>query len=304
MGTLREIRRRIKTVKSTQKITQAMYMIATTKLKKAESRVEDSRPFAEEMLLMYRSLTKNKIRPCPKKLELEKAIDNYPALLAERDRNHIGIIVVSSNKGLSGAYNANITRYTLERIREYKEAGKKVSLFIVGLRAYQALKRCCEAQVEKVYNASDDTVSHHEAAVIAEDVAEYYVDEKIDYIEIITTEYKSKLNNIPEVWPLLPYRFAEDEYVFEDMPREPEMIFEPNCEEVIKKILPYYLTNRIYQALLEAAVCEISSRMSAMKAATENAQEMIDSLNLQYNKARQATITQEILEVVAGANAI
>lgn len=303
MPSLKDIKRRIKSVKSTQKITQAMYMISTTKLKKAENRVRTSRPFSYELLNTFKRLLAHNTHLSFPSIKTELAIDNYPALMAQREVKNVGIIVVASNKGLSGPYNTNIVRHTLERMHELHKKDIGVKLFIIGQRPYNGLKRHPHVDIVKLYTNLNENVTPGETAVIAENVAESYVSHEIDKIEILTTEFVSKLNNIPKFWPLLPLEFpAEQEAA--DIGPSPEMLFEPSLEIILQNILPLYLSNRIYQAIIEGFASELTSRMTAMKSATDNAEDMISNLTLNYNKARQSSITQEILEVVSGANAL
>ena len=302
MPPLKEIRRRIKSIKSTQKITQAMYMIATTKLKKAETRVVSSRPFSIHLLHMFQRLLEADIKFFPVS-NISHAIDNYPALMEKRELKSVGILVIASNKGLSGTYNTNIVKETLELIHEYQLQGLNVKLFIIGQRAYNALKRNPNAEILKLYNNLNELITPGESAVIAEDLAEAYVSKSIDKIFILTTEYLTKMNNIPVLWTLLPLTLPKFEKT-ESHELKPEMIIEPSPELVIQKVLPLYLSNRIYQAIIEAYTSELASRMAAMKSATDNAEEMINSLTLKYNKLRQNSITQEIVEVVSGSDAL
>lgn len=303
MPPLKDIKRRIRSVKSTQKITQAMYMIASTKLKRAEGRVKSSRPFSKELLHIFKRLLAQNIQlknPC---IKTEKAIDNYPALMERREVKAVGVLVVSSNKGLSGPYNTNVVRYTLERLHDLKDQGIKLKAYIIGLRAYNALKRNPDIEIVKIYNNLSETVTTGETAVIAEDIADAYADKTIDKIEIITTEFASKVSNSPKLWPLLPLELPRVQDHSDENPPA-EMIFEPSVEEVLHRVMPLYLSNRIYQARIEAYTSELASRMTAMKSATDNADDMINFLTLKYNNARQASITQEILEVVSGADAL
>ena len=303
MAALKDIKRRIKSVKSTQKITQAMYMIATTKLKRAEARVRSSRPYSNELLRIFKSLLAQNISITHSNLNVEKAIDNYPALMKQREVKTVGLVVVASNKGLSGPYNTNIIRATIERAYDLKARGLKLKVFVVGLRAFNGLKRSPNIEIVQCYNGLSETVTPGETTVVAEKLADAYVKEEIDKIEILTTEYVSKISNVPKVWPLLPLEMhVHDNQEHEEL--HSEMVFEPSPEEVLHRVLPLYLSNRIYQARLEAYTSELASRMTAMRSATDNADEMISSLTLTYNKARQFSITQEILEVVAGADAL
>jgi F-type H+-transporting ATPase subunit gamma len=302
MPALKDIKRRIKSVKSTQKITQAMYMISTTKLKKAENRVKIARPFSYELLNTFKRVMSQNVCLKAGSVEHEHAIENYPALIEQRDVKNVALIVVGSNKGLSGPYVTNVVRQTLERAHQLEEQNIHTKLFIIGQRSYNALKRSSSVEIIKLYNNLNEIVTPSESSVIAEDVAEAYVHKKVDKIEILTTEYVSRMSNSPKLWPLLPIELPKYDETDHQGPM-PEMVFEPNLEEILQSIIPLYMSNRIYQALLEAYASELSSRMTAMKSATDNADEMIDTLTLKYNKERQASITQEILEVVSGADA-
>jgi F-type H+-transporting ATPase subunit gamma len=303
MPSLKDIKRRIKSVKSTQKITQAMYMISTTKLKKAENRVKIARPFSQELLNAFKRLLATNVSLKLAQLKYEKAIENFPELIKTREIKNVAIIVVASNKGLSGPYNTNIVRLTLEHALELEEQGIGTKLYIIGQRAYNGLKRSAKVDIVKLYNNLNELVTPVEASVIAEDVAEAYVEGKVDKIEILTTEYRSKVGNSPELWPLLPLELPKYDTKEFGGPGA-EMLIEPTPEEVLQRVIPMYMSNRIYQAMLEAYASELTSRMTAMKSATDNAEDMIGSLTLKYNKERQASITQEILEVVSGADAL
>ena len=302
MAGLKDIKRRIKSVKSTQKITQAMYMIATTKLKRAEGRVKSSRPFAQELLSTFKTLLAQHIILSSSSIKTEHAIENFPALMEQRELKTLGLIIVSSNKGLSGPYNTNIVRQTLERAANLKEKGIKLKAFVIGLRAYHGIKRSPDIEVLKLYSNLSETVTPGETSVVAEDVAEAYVNKEIDKIEILTTDFVSKISNTPRRWPVLPLELPKQDD--DDGKPNAEMIFIPTPEEVLHKVLPLYISNRIYQARLEGYASELASRMTAMKSATDNADDMIGYLTLSYNKARQASITQEILEVVSGSDAL
>lgn len=303
MPALKDIKRRIKTVTSTQKITQAMYMISTTKLKKAENRVKNARPFSYELLNTFKKIMSTNIQLHVGSIHPQHAIENYPALIEKREVKNVAIIVAASNKGLSGAYITNIVRAALERADELHEQNINTKLFIIGQRAYNSLKRSSKVEIIKLYNKLNELITPNEAAVIAEDVAEAYVNCEVDKIEILTTEYLTRISNVPQLWPLLPIELPQHE-ADENVGPGPETLFEPSPEEVLQRVIPLYMSNRVYQALLEAYASELTSRMTAMKSATDNADEMITDLTLKYNKARQASITQEILEVVTGADAL
>lgn len=301
MANLREIKRRIKSVQNTQKITQAMRMVAAAKVKKAENAVRASRPYAEELIKAFARVMETNPTLNNANIKTPLAIDNYPALLTQRKGNKVGLLVITSDKGLAGAYNANIVRKSLARINELKSQGMEVKLFIVGQKGLNALKRT-DNEILNNYTKLPPIPTISNGNIIAEDIAEAFVDGKIDKIEVITTKFKSMLSFEVQNWTLLPVDINVNDA--KETSLEEEMLYEPSTEDVLKKLVPLYICNRIYQSLLESAASELAARMSAMAAATSNASDMIQHLTLVYNKARQASITQEILEVVSGANAL
>lgn len=305
MPNLKDIKSRIASVENTKKITRAMKMVAAAKVKKAENNVKASRPFSDELILAFKKLLNSVSDYSENGLKIKIPIENYPELLKKREVKTVGILVVTSNKGLAGAYNANIIRNVIKQIKEYKEQGVAAKLFIVGQKGIASLKRkSTELGVEIVqtYTKVANEISAAGAEVIAEDLAENYVSGQIDKIEIFTTKFKNMMSYSAETWDLLPITVeAEAE---KSVGINPVMIFEPNEGSILQKIVPLYITNTVYQALLEAQASELASRMTAMSAASNNAEEMIRILTIDYNKARQWAITQEILEVVSGADAL
>lgn len=321
MANLRNIKDRINSIKNTQKITKAMKMVAAAKVKKAEYAVKSSRPFTLELAKMfywtYLETLKNKCE----KIKTKEHIDNYPALLERREIKKTGVVIVSSNKGLAGAYNANIVRFSLNLIKKLKEENKEVIVYLVGQKAAPAIKNAqsvLDFKIAKTYASLLDGVNSSSAYVLATQLANDYVKEKIDSIELVTTRYKNMMTYSVEKWQLLPAVSNTDEIknfhnkdlsdelkVSHDVHKvEPLSEFLPDLNSVLSKIVPMFITNIIYQAFLEAQASELASRMTAMSAATNNAQDMISTLTIEYNKERQAKITQEITEVISGAGAL
>ena len=307
MTNLKDIKNRIQSVESTKKITRAMKMVAAAKVKKAESTVKASRPFTTELNNMFEKLLNSVGAYSASTLKIKKAIDNYPALLAVRPVKTVALLAITSNKGLAGAYNANIVRKTINTIAEYKKQGINTLLFIVGQKGVSALKRKCkelDCSIEKTYLNVANNPSGEGAYVIAEDLADYYVNGRIDKIEVITTRFKNMMSYFVENWTVLPLNAVKSPSERnKDNIVEPLMEFEPDMHHILQKVVPLYVTNIIFQSLLEAQASELASRMTAMSAATTNAEKMISELSIVYNKTRQFAITQEILEVVSGANA-
>lgn len=298
----KSIKDRISSIKSTQKITRAMKMVAAAKVKKCENAVKASRPFTKEMNEMLHKLLKT-VQAYPEdETKPKKPSENWRVLLEKRSTKNIGLLVISSDKGLAGAYNANVVRYALKEIKQLKEQGIKARLFVIGQKGLNALKqeqRNFDFEIIKTYPAFIEGGSSALGTVVAEDMATEFVEGNIDEMKIITTRFRNMMSYSVEEWEILPMKDKFDdaeEY-------HSEMEFEPDLSVMLRKIVPFYIANIIYQALLEATASELASRMTAMSAACNNADEMIRTLSIDYNKARQAAITQEITEVVSGADA-
>ena len=284
-----------------------MKMVAAARVKKAENTVKASRPFTAELNTMFKKLLNSVGTYSASTLKIKSAVDNYPALLQPRPLKTAGLLVLTSNKGLAGAYNANIVRRTIKKIEEYQAQGIRTILFIVGQKGISALKRKVlnyDCEIANTYLNIANNPSGEGAKLIVENMAEYYVNNKIDKIEIITTRFKNMMSYFVEEWEVLPLKTPEADYErLHDNILEPLMEFVPDMHNILQKIVPMYVTNIVYQALLEAQASELASRMTAMSAATTNAEKMIKTLSVEYNKSRQFAITQEIIEVVSGANA-
>lgn len=327
MANLRNIKDRISSIKNTQKITRAMKMVAAAKVKKAENMVKMSRPFTYELyrmfIMVYNEIGKSKFE----EIKTKNAVDNYPALLNARDVDTVGLVVISSNKGLAGAYSANIVRFTINKIKELNAENKKAVLYLVGQKTLAPLKnaqRNLDFEIREIYTGILDDLNVSSAKIVAEDLAEDYVADRIDRIELITTRYINTMTYKVEEWTLLPAltpeegqnraqemklnKFHREEFDKEHnvqyehhIKLESMMEFLPCPECVLQKIVPMYITNVIYQTMLEAQASELSSRMTAMSAATSNADDMIKTLTVQYNKVRQEGITQELTEVIGAS---
>lgn len=311
MPNLLDIKNRISSIKNTQKITRAMKMVAAAKVKKSENRVKAARPFAKALSEAFtRALASSDGNYSPAGLKIERAIDNYPELLKVRYIKTVGLLVITSNKGLAGAYNANVIRYTLKKIEALKEQGIAAKVFVVGQKGYSALKRRSEAlgfEIVKKYTKISQEPNSSNAFIIAEDMAAAYVAGMIDNMEIITTRFKNMMSYQVADWQILPVEKIGEESQDEKTQShqaDPLMVFEPDMNHILQKLVPMYISNIIYQALLEAVASELAARMTAMSSATTNAEDMIRILTIDYNKARQFAITQELLEVVAGADAL
>lgn len=302
MPNLKDIKSRIQSVQNTQKITKAMKMVAAAKVKRAESSVKASRPFSQQLLEMFRRMLATTGELDSNGKTFNKPLDNYPELLSKRDTIKTeGLVVVTSNKGLAGAYNANIVRTVLKKIEENSQNNVETLLYIVGQKGISALQHKQHVNIEKKYIAVADKPSSSAANMIAEDITEDYVSGKIDKIEIITTRFNNMMSYSVQDWTVLPIKIEKEENNVVEAKALMEFI--PDTNSILQKLVPMFITNSIFQALLEASASELASRMTAMSAASKNAEEMINNLTVSYNKARQSAITQELIEIVSGASA-
>jgi F-type H+-transporting ATPase subunit gamma len=286
---LRAIRRRINSVKSTQKITRSFELIASARIIKAQQRVEAARPYAEQMRELIASVGKRIGR-----------IDH--PLLEQRDEiRAIGTIVITSDRGLAGAYNSNVIRAAE---RDLQEHGADPKLFLVGKKALSYF-RFRGYDYEESWTGISDQPSIDDAREVAKAASEAFGEGVVDEVRLAYTRYQSALTQRPVVIQLLPLPKeelgAEEE---EGTGPGPQYVFEPEPEDILSVLLPRYLEGTILQGLLESSASEHAARRRAMKAATDNADELIGTLTRVYNQARQAEITTEIMEIVGGAEAL
>jgi F-type H+-transporting ATPase subunit gamma len=291
MANLKAIRRRIKSVQSTQKITRAMRLVAAAKVRRAQARTLAARPFTTRVIKMLREIVRD-----------TQAIDwQELPLLRRRSIKTVALIIISSDRGLCGSYNSTIFRSALERIQKLQKEGKEVKLILVGLKAV-AFFRSIKLEKLKTYTLLPAIPSVEEGKLIADQAAEFYVNGEVDAVELVSTHFISLLRSEVVRTHFLPVELPPPD---EHEVLKPQILFEPSIEEVLElQLLPKYIENVIFQALLDASASELAARMNAMSNAATNAQELINSLTLVYNKARQASITQELLEVVGGAEAL
>lgn len=304
MANLKKIKNRINSIKSTQKITRAMKMVASAKVKKFENRVKASRPFTYELEKMFYRLLHSVCEIESRETDYKEPLNNFPVLLEERPIKNVGLLVITSNKGLSGAFNANVVRHTLKKIQEYKEKGVGCELFIIGQKGYNALKRAVEDydfKINQSYLTFSETPTSSQARLVASDMARSFVNGNIDSMEIITTRFRNMMSYSVEKWDILPLDEIDFEYTKEEYS---DMEIEPSTSIVLSELVPLFISSIIFQAMLESIASELASRMTAMSAACNNAEEMIQKLTIDYNKVRQAMITQELTEIVGGSAAI
>lgn len=301
MPNLKDIKSRISSVQNTKKITKAMKMVAAAKVKKAESTVKAARPFSDELLYLFRKMLATVDEYSVSGLKVDRALDNYPALLDKRKIKTEGLVVITSNKGLAGAYNANVIKAAIAKIKENTSNCIHTVIYPVGQKAVSTFKhKSGNFELSKGYLSVANDPTATGASLIAEDIAEDFVSKKIDSIDIITTHFNNMMSYSVVSWGVLPVKIEKAEKHEIDSVME----FEPSVHSVLQQLVPMYITNSIFQALLEANASELAARMTAMSAASNNAEEMINTLTIDYNKARQAAITQELVEIVSGAQGV
>ncbi len=292
MPSTRDYKNRIRSVKNTQQITRAMKLVAASKVRRAQERIENSRPYCEKMEELVNSLSQ--------RVEGEP----HPLLRDTMKSDKALLLVISSDKGLCGSYNTNINRQALQLIRKREEEGKETELVVVGRKACAFLDIrgfSFKEEFQEVYGKIDFAL----AQTISDILMKSFLEEDFDEIHILTTEFVSILTQNAVLSRLLPLAPAAPDAVDpEGEPVSVDYIYEPSMEGVLETILPKHITVQVYRALLDAEASEFGSRMTAMDSATRNAEEMIESLTLQMNRARQASITKELLEVIAGADAL
>lgn len=284
MASMRDIKRRKTSISSTQQITKAMKLVSTVKLQKARNKAEETTPYFNYMYQTVSSM-------------LAKAGTIDHPYLRESGSKTKGILVITSNRGLAGGYNANVVRLVTGSEMPMED----VKIFTVGRKGQEALLRKGYT-MEKDYSDVMEGPMYEDAQEISRDLLKAYTDGEIGEIYLAYTHFKNTVSHEPKMLRLLPVQIedtTEDEQQSDLL-----MNFEPNEEEALDKIIPKYITSLIYGALVEAVASENGARMQAMDSATSNAEEMISDLSLKYNRARQGSITQELTEIIAGAEAI
>ncbi len=286
MATPREIKKRINSVKNTRKITRTMEMVATSKSKKMTNKVNASKPYAQKIEELVSSLS-----------GLSSKI--HSSLLRKPEKiEKVAILVITANRGLCGGYNSNVIKLARSRIAELKREGIAYELHVVGKKGISFFKFIKEPVVTS-YTNIDDKSGYAEAEYFANYFKDKFSKEKVDSVEIISTVYHSSAQQTPEITKVLPIQPKEEETQKGDV-----TIYEPSPERILESLLPMVVNMAFYKAILEAVTSEQIARRIAMKAATDAAGEMVKILTRGYNRARQAKITQEISEIVAGADSL
>ncbi|SMC00086.1 ATP synthase F1 subcomplex gamma subunit [Thermanaeromonas toyohensis ToBE] len=282
MPTMRDLKRRIRSIKNTQQITKAMKMVAAAKLRKIQDKVTAGRPYGD------------KIRQVVGRL-LASGEGGVQPLARKREVRKVGYCLITADRGLAGGYNANLIRLAQERLEKENRA---CALITVGRKGRDFFRRR-GVEILAEYTGVEDVPDFLFARKLARELERLFLEGALDEIHLIYSRFYSALRQVPQVVKLLPISPPADE-----TPRALEYLYEPARELLLAELLPRYVEIEVYRALLEAKASEHGARMTAMDNATENAAEMIEKLTLSFNRARQAAITREILEVVAGAEAL
>jgi len=287
MANLKEIKKRIGSVKNTQQITKAMKMVSAAKLRRAQEAVVAARPYSNKMKEVLTSIA-------------ARDIETSHPLLEQRDKRNALVLLITADRGLCGGFNSNIAKAATRFVEQQTDDYAEYTLRVVGKKGKDLLKRRKELTIDKVYENITGSVTYATAALLGQEIVEDYEAEQYDAVYIVYNQFHSAINQevtINQLLPIVPEEVQEEHYVA-------DYIYEPSAEKVLHSILPKYIEVQIFEALLESVASEHGARMSSMDSATKNASEMIDKLTLQYNRARQAAITKELMEIVSGAESI
>jgi F-type H+-transporting ATPase subunit gamma len=297
VASTQDLKRRVRSITNTRKVTKAMELVASARLRRSQMRIEAMRPYADRMLELMAGVS-----------QAAGAV-RLPLLERRENVQKIAIVPVSADRGLAGGFNAQVIRRSLALQREAEAAGQEVVWFSTGRKAASTL-RFRRLNVVQSWTGFSERPAYRDAQALAHAVSEAFVNGEVDKVVVVYNAFVSALTQRVTVRELLPIsqeliQEAAEAAEPDDVPRyTPDFIYEPEPQEILARLLPVYLETELYRALLESAASEQGARMTAMRNASKAAGELIDSLTLAMNRARQAEITQEILEVVAGADAL
>jgi len=289
VANLKEIRTRIRSVKNTQQITRAMKMIAAARLRKAQEAIVAKRPYAQRLKDVIVTLA-------------GRAEQDDHALLQVREPKNVLLLVLTSDRGMCGGFNLNISRATVRYVNDNKDIHDSISLSIIGKKGQDFFGRRPEYQVSKMYQGVFENVGFDKANEIGDDIIGAYVGQGLDAVYMVYNEFKSAMTQNLVVEKLLPVE--PNEVNDDDTAVSLDFEYEPSKAAVLDEVLPLYVNMQIYRAILESIASEMGARMTAMDAATRNAADLISRLTLTYNRARQAAITTELMEIIGGAEAL
>jgi len=298
MPNLKDLKVRINSVKSTQKITSAMKMVAAAKLRRAQENAEAARPYAERMENVVAAVAAS-----------TKSGSGAPKMLSGDGKDDVHMLVVcTSDRGLCGGFNGSIVRHVRKLSIQLEAQGKQVKLLFVGRKGHDVLKReFADKTVEAITGIGRKNVEYAETAAVAENISKRFDDGEFDVCTIVFNRFQSAMTQIVTTQQLIPFSQGDNETTQADNTDQSDdsvYIFEPEEQEILTDLLPKNLSIQVFQALLENAASEHGARMTAMDSATRNAGDMIDGLTLTYNRTRQAFITKELIEIISGAEAL
>ena len=291
MASLDDLKKRISSVKSTQKITKAMKMVAAAKLRRAQESAEKGRPYSDKMNNIILNLS-NGISD----------IDNAPKLLSGTGQDKVHLcVVMTSDRGLCGGFNTNIIKKAKSYFKKILEEGKNLKIITVGSKGYDQLKRLYgDNIIERISFKESKNINYFDADKVGKIVIEKFEKKEFDVCAIFYNQFKNVITQIPQEQQIIPLKTSEkDENSSED-----NYEFEPEEDEILSNLLPKNISTQIFKAMLENSASEQGSRMSAMDNATRNAGEMVDKLTIEYNRSRQAAITKELIEIISGAESL
>ena len=295
MATVQDLKRRIRSIRNTRKITKAMELVASARLRRAQARIEAMRPYADRMLELVIGTAR-----------ASSSVRGLPLLQRREEERSVAILPLTGDRGLAGAFNAQVLRHALALGRQLDGEGKRVRWLVSGRKGASTL-RFRRFEVLQAWTGFSDRPSYANAQALAHRIEELYVGEEVDRVVVVYNHFVSPLVQQVVEQDVLPI----PEHVLETGDEDErhaallgDFIYEPEPEQILERLLPVYVETELYRALLESAASEQGARMTAMRNASKNAGDLIDALTLAMNRARQAEITQEILEVVAGADAL
>ncbi len=291
MASLDDLKKRISSVKSTQKITKAMKMVAAAKLRRAQESAEKGRPYSDKMNNIILNLS-NGISD----------IENAPKLLSGTGEDKVHLcVVMTSDRGLCGGFNTNIIKKAKLYFQKIIDEGKKLKIITVGSKGYDQLKRVYgDNIIERISFKDSKNVNYFDAEKVGKIVIEKFEKKEFDICKIFYNQFKNVITQIPQEQQIIPLNTSEKE----ENSQEDNYEFEPEEDEILSNLLPKNISTQIFKAMLENSASEQGSRMSAMDNATRNAGEMVDKLTIEYNRSRQAAITKELIEIISGAESL
>jgi F-type H+-transporting ATPase subunit gamma len=292
MPNLKDLKNRIESVKSTRKITKAMQMVAAAKLRKAQEAAEQARPYADKMSLVMNKITSS-----------DNVSSSSPLLTGNGNYNIHLIIIATSERGLCGAFNSSIVRLAKNHINQLKSEGFQFKILTIGKKGREQLKReFGENMIDHVDLSEVKKIAYENASTISDNIISMFLNNEFDVATIFYNQFESVISQVPQSSQLIPIEINSEKTQNDNSISN--FVYEPDEQEIIEDLLPKAIATKIFTALLENGASEQGARMSAMDNATRNAGDMIDKLTIQFNRSRQAAITNELIEIISGAEAL